>query len=573
MARIIVLGAGVMGLAAAHRALTLGHSVTLLEASAEPGGMAAHFDLAGLSIERYYHFVYKSDRPTFQLLAELGIGEKMRWQATSMAYFIGGRLHRWGDPIALLRFPLLSFVEKLCYGVLIFVATRRGAWPALETMSAKHWIERWCGRRVYRTLWQRLFDLKFHQFADNISAAWIRARIRRAGRSRRSLMQQELGYIDGGSLTLIDALGAAIVAMGGEIRLATPATRIAVENGRVTGVAAGPELLLCDQVISTVPTPLISRLVPDLPPDIRAAYDAIENIGVICVVLKLRRPVTPHVWVNIVDPAMPIPGIIEFSNLRRPATGDTVVYVPYYMPTGNPLWERRDDEFVAEAMACLQRINPSLTKTDLIAWHVGRLRHAQPICPPGFAARIPPVQTAIAGLQIADTCFYYPEDRGLAESIRLGRAMADAIGPSPARADKTSLRRAETRRFVTFLATGGAAAAVNIGTRWLLSTVMPYAAAVAVAYLVGMAVAFVLARRFVFDHGGGKLAGQFARFATVNAVAFAQVWLVSVGLAKLLFPALGVIPRADTVAHVIGVLSPVATSYVLHNRFSFRKRP
>ena len=63
MARIIVLGAGVMGLAAAHRALTLGHSVTLLEASAEPGGMAAHFDLAGLSIERYYHFVYKSDRP------------------------------------------------------------------------------------------------------------------------------------------------------------------------------------------------------------------------------------------------------------------------------------------------------------------------------------------------------------------------------------------------------------------------------------------------------------------------------------------------------------------------------
>ena len=75
----------------------------------------------------------------------------------------------------------------------------------------------------------------------------------------------------------------------------------------------------------------------------------------------------------------------------------------------------------------------------------------------------------------------------------------------------------------------------------------------------------------MFAHGGGKLAGQFARFATVNAVAFAQVWLVSVGLAKLLFPALGVIPRADTVAHVIGVLSPVATSYVLHNRFSFRR--
>ena len=41
---------------------------TLLEAAPEPGGMAAHFDLAGLSIERFYHFVCKSDQPTFELM-------------------------------------------------------------------------------------------------------------------------------------------------------------------------------------------------------------------------------------------------------------------------------------------------------------------------------------------------------------------------------------------------------------------------------------------------------------------------------------------------------------------------
>jgi protoporphyrinogen oxidase len=73
MSRVVVLGAGAMGLAAAYRAVRLGHDVTLLEAAPEAGGMAAHFDLAGLSIERYYHFVCKSDQPTFDLLAELGI--------------------------------------------------------------------------------------------------------------------------------------------------------------------------------------------------------------------------------------------------------------------------------------------------------------------------------------------------------------------------------------------------------------------------------------------------------------------------------------------------------------------
>src|SRR6476661_10288218 len=102
MTRLIVIGSGAMGLAAAYHALKAGHEVQVLEAAPEPGGMAAHFDFDGLSIERFYHFVCKPDAPTFALLKELGIADKMRWRPTSMAYFQGGRLHKWGDPISLL---------------------------------------------------------------------------------------------------------------------------------------------------------------------------------------------------------------------------------------------------------------------------------------------------------------------------------------------------------------------------------------------------------------------------------------------------------------------------------------
>ena len=72
-------------------------------------------------------------------------------------------------------------------------------------------------------------------------------------------------------------------------------------------------------------------------------------------------------------------------------------------------------------------MNPALTPTDIISSRVARLRYAQPVCEPGFAAKIPPVQTPLAGLQIADTCFYYPEDRGIAESVRLGKLMAEHV--------------------------------------------------------------------------------------------------------------------------------------------------
>ena len=62
-----------------------------------------------------------------------------------------------------------------------------------------------------------------------------------------------------------------------------------------------------------------------------------------------------------------------------------------------------------------------------MAFHAGRLRHAQPVCPPGFAAMLPPIETSIRGLQIADTCFYYPEDRGISESVRLAEEMAARV--------------------------------------------------------------------------------------------------------------------------------------------------
>jgi len=426
MVKTVVIGAGAMGLAAAHYALKLGHEVEVVEADRIPGGMAAHFDFDGLSIERFYHFVCKPDAPTFALMKDLGIADKMRWRETSMGYFKGGKVHKWGDPISLLTSSLLNPVEKVRYGLQAFLTTKRKSFDDLETVSARDWIEGGAGKSVYRKLWAPLMELKFYQYADNLSAAWIATRIRRVGNSRKSLLQEELGYIDGGSETLVKALVDSIARRGGKLHLATPAQKIEVEGGRVTGVRAGDRTFAADAVICTVPTPHVPKLAPDLPEAVRAAYESIRNIGVICVLHKLKRPVTPHFWVNVVEPGVEIPGIIEFSNLRP--LPDTVVYVPYYMPTDHPKWGWSDEQLIEESFGYLQRINPALTADDRLASRAGRLRYAQPICEPGFAARIPPIRTPIAGLQVADTCFYYPEDRGVSEGARIAHEMALAVG-------------------------------------------------------------------------------------------------------------------------------------------------
>ena len=297
---------------------------------------------------------------------ELGIRSLLLWKNTSMGIFTGGRLRDWGNPVALLKFHELSLLSRLRYGLFAFLSVRRERWDAIETESAHSWITRWCGDEVYDRLWSPLFRLKFHQYAENISAAWIWTRIKRIGRSRKSMMQEELGYIEGGSQTLVDSLCSAILKAGGRIRTQCPALRVIVEGGKVTGVKTPQGVVPADAVISTVPTPLISAMVPDLPADWKARYESIVNMGICCLVFKLKRSISPHFWVNVSEADIDVPGIIEFSNLRSVGS-ESVVYVPAYMPNDHVKFKWTDRELLDEAFAYLQRMNPELTEAGIVA--------------------------------------------------------------------------------------------------------------------------------------------------------------------------------------------------------------
>jgi len=358
LAKVVVIGAGPMGLAAAYQALKDGHEVDVVEASQEPGGMAGHFDFGGISIERFYHFVCRADVSTVTLLRELGIADKLRWKPTSMGFFSEGRLNRWGDLLALLSVPKIPLITKLRYGLFVLVCSRKKTWPRLETRSAKEWITAWCGEDGYKRFWETLLQYKFYEYADSICAAWIWTRIKRVGSSRKILMEEELGYLEGGSKTLIDELVAAIETKSGRIHLGSSAQQVTVANDSVVGVQTKTAYFAADYVISTIPTPNISRLVPELSEDLRARYEALKTIGICCVVFKLKRSVSPHFWINLGQTDHEIPGVIEFSNLRD--VGTVIVYVPYYMPITNRKFSWTDDQLIKDAFGCLVELNPDL---------------------------------------------------------------------------------------------------------------------------------------------------------------------------------------------------------------------
>ncbi|OZI62972.1 NAD(P)/FAD-dependent oxidoreductase [Bordetella genomosp. 11] len=420
--RIAVLGAGPMGLAVAYQLAKDGYNPVVFEADDRVGGMTATFDFGGLSIERYYHFHCISDTAFLEMLEELGLADKMRWTETKMGYYYQQRLQPWGNPLALLRFKGLGMMAKFRYGLHAFLSTRRKDWRPLDNVEATSWIKKWVGKEAYEVLWRKLFDLKFYDYAEGLSAAWIWSRIRRIGRSRYDLFREKLGYLEGGSDTLLQGMRRAIEARGGEFKLSTPVSKVVIADGQVQGIESKGELHSFSKVVSTVPLPYVPRIMPDLPREILEKFQALRNIAVVCVIAKLRKPVTENFWLNTNDPDMDIPGVVEYTNLRP--LDCHVVYVPFYMPGEHPKYQEPDQVFLDKVRRYLKSINPVLTDDDFIDVRASRYRHAQPICGPGYLDGLPPVSLPVQGLWVADTSYYYPEDRGISESIGFGRRIA-----------------------------------------------------------------------------------------------------------------------------------------------------
>jgi protoporphyrinogen oxidase len=212
----------------------------------------------------------------------------------------------------------------------------------------------------------------------------------------------------------------------GELRLQTPVTKVIIENGAVRGVETAKGFENFDTVISTIPLPYIPKLIPDLPSTILTQFKSVKNIAVVCVIVKLRKPLTENFWLNTNDPEMDIPGIVEYSNLRP--LENSIVYVPFYMPGEHPKFSEPDDAFLEKVRKYFKKINPNLKDEDFLDIRASRYRFAQPIGVPGYLETIPNAKLPIDGLWVADTSYYYPEDRGISESIDFGRKMArDAV--------------------------------------------------------------------------------------------------------------------------------------------------
>jgi protoporphyrinogen oxidase len=429
--RVLVIGAGFTGLAAALDLARAGVPVTVLDADAHVGGLAGAFDTQGDRLDRFYHHWFTSDREIMQLVDELGLSADITLRATATGVWYNDSLYRLSSPLDLLRFAALPFLDRIRLGLMIPRARMVRDWRALEELTAADWLRRLGGDRVWRVMWEPLLKGKFGPYAETVSAVWFWNKLKLRGGSRGKAGEERLAYFKGSFARLAEETAEAIRTAGGEVRTNATVTRL--ERRGEQWVAQGPwGEVTGDAVIATPAPALVAEMLEpagQAAPETLAMLRRIPYLANLCLVLELDRALGSTYWTNVNDPGFPYVGVIEHTNFEDAASygGRHIVYLSKYLPETDDLYRMTDDEVLAFSIPHLQRMFPAFLPSWVQRFHVWRARWAQPVVERHYSKMIPPESGLLPGLYLASMAQIYPEDRGTNHAVREGRRIAALV--------------------------------------------------------------------------------------------------------------------------------------------------
>jgi protoporphyrinogen oxidase len=217
-----------------------------------------------------------------------------------------------------------------------------------------------------------------------------------------------MGWLEGGYQTLIDALEAKIVELGGAVHAGTAVDGITGTRAGVNGLLIDGQLRTYDHVLCTLVPPMARRL---LSHDVaaRVPNDHCRYLGVICLLLRVGRSVSPYYHLNITDRRVPLTTVVETTHVVDPEyVGGHLLYATKYVDALHGDLDRPVEEIEFEYLQHVQRIFPSLQPGEISDRIVQRARIVEPVHTIGGAKRLPDM-FPVPGLALASTAHVYPE--------------------------------------------------------------------------------------------------------------------------------------------------------------------
>ncbi len=422
--KIAIIGAGFTGLSAAYQLSKQGHKVTIFEKDPGPGGLAIGFQEKAWdwTFEKHYHHWFTNDKFILGLAKE--IGHKVLIKRPNSSIYVDGSIFKFDSPQEVLRFPKLSLSERIRMAAVVGAIRYNPLWKPLEKINASTFLPKAMGEKAYKMIWEPQFINKFGKSANDVSLAWLWARIAKRTPS--------LAYPEGGFLAFANHLVKAIEEKGGKV----------VFNAEIIEVKDDKQVTITytsknkkrsesfDKSIFTLSSFLFLKMAPQLPESYKKKFQRLKNLGATNLVLRLKQPFLKNntYWLSICDTLAPVMVIAEHTNFmdKKHYNNEHLVYLGNYYETDNPRYLMTKEEKLKLFDPFLKKINPNYKKY-LIGTELFQAPFAQPVIPTNYSKMIPAMKTPLKHVYLANMQQVYPWDRGTNYAVELGQKVAALI--------------------------------------------------------------------------------------------------------------------------------------------------
>jgi phytoene dehydrogenase-like protein len=393
--RLVVVGGGLAGLAAATFAARAGAQVTLCERISEPGGRARTREERGFLFNQGPHALYQGGA-AMAALRELGIDPAGRAAPTSGALAVrDGRMHALpGGLVSLLTTDLFGLGEKLEFARVLSALPKLDV-ASLDGVALGDYLRRELRHPRVRDVVAAVVRLTGYANApEQISAGAALAQLRLG-------LGLGVRYLDGGWTALVDALARKAREAGVALRSGTRVERVEHDAAVRAVQLADGERIACDAVVLALGPEEASALVDDgRNAFLAAAARACLPVRAACLDLGLARlPVPRRTFALGIDRATYFS--VHSASAALAPQGQALIQIARYLAPGE---SPTREEVEAEFDALLDLVQPGW-REHVLARRVMRelvVTHDLPHASRGgLAGRTPGAVEGVANLWLA----------------------------------------------------------------------------------------------------------------------------------------------------------------------------
>lgn len=404
--KIGIVGGGFMGLVLAHKISKTGATVKVFERDSQLGGLATHFDYGSFTWDKYYHVILPTDNYLIDFIKDLGLEESLQWRRSMTGYYVNKKFYSISSSKEFLLFPPLNIFDKIKLAYTIFYGSRINDREKLEKISVKDWLIQIGGKRTYEKFWSPLLLAKLGDSHEKVSAVFIWTYIKRLFQARSSAAQKEhMGYVSGGYKTVFDQLQKSLNEAGSEVILNSSIQDISAHPSGGIELSYDDNVEHFDKVIFTAPLNVLEKVASRDIFKISKNDRTVEYLGVICMALITKKPMTPYYVLNIADKEVPFTGVIGMSSLVdiEQTDGNYITYFPQYVTADHEYWSKSNEELKTLFLDGVKHLYPEFDMTQIQSSHIHSAFKVQPLQVLNYSEIIPKIRTKHPDFYVLNT--------------------------------------------------------------------------------------------------------------------------------------------------------------------------